>query len=385
MEKEQISQKIDWLDAERRKDRMQISTLENRIIELEGALDAAKKQITDLSGEISQINALSARMDKYDKMISDQHNELSKKIEVLEKETDARDSENTKILRAEIKGYDSQISAINKELTAFSDVKRTLQVQEMEDQRLSDVVDKVRKEINDLQQQEEEQTRIFRLLEDNHKQESKRITDLQGEVTAVRKRSDEIRSRVDVAEIGLQKTDNRLNDLIATENDRMDDQRAFMEKQAMKEVERDRVWREWNDRFDSLEKQSSVIDNQIQQFDTTHRSVKRTQEDVEAVSERVERRVNELMEMQRLNEDRFRQEWVTFKADDQKRWTNYTLSQEEAQSEINRKFDRLTERVTILEDSDQALHDTMSYTRELTDKRINTLLALVNDWASEID
>ncbi|NIP43433.1 MAG: hypothetical protein GWN00_25135, partial [Aliifodinibius sp.] len=137
MEKEQISQKIDWLDAERRKDRMQISTLENRIIELEGALDAAKKQITDLSGEISQINALSARMDKYDKMISDQHNELSKKIEVLEKETDARDSENTKILRAEIKGYDSQISAINKELTAFSDVKRTLQVQEMEDQRLS--------------------------------------------------------------------------------------------------------------------------------------------------------------------------------------------------------------------------------------------------------
>ncbi|NIP43434.1 MAG: hypothetical protein GWN00_25145, partial [Aliifodinibius sp.] len=128
-----------------------------------------------------------------------------------------------------------------------------------------------------------------------------------------------------------------------------------------------------------------MIDNQIQQFDTTHRSVKRTQEDVEAVSERVERRVNELMEMQRLNEDRFRQEWVTFKADDQKRWTNYTLSQEEAQSEINRKFDRLTERVTILEDSDQALHDTMSYTRELTDKRINTLLALVNDWASEID
>lgn len=385
MEKEQISQKIDWLDAERRKDRMQISTLENRIIELEGALDAAKKQITDLSSEISQINALSARMDKYDKMISDQHNEFSKKIDVLEKETEAKDSENTKILRAEIKGYDSQFSAINKELTEISEIKRTLQVQEMEDQRLSDVVDKIRKEINDLQQQEEEQTRIFRLLEDNHKQESKRITDLQGEVTAVRKRSDEIRSRVDVAEIGLQKTDNRLNDLVATESDRVDDQRAFMEKQAMKEVERDRVWREWNDRFDSLEKQSSLIDNQIQQFDTTHRSVKRTQEDVEAVSERVERRVNELMEMQRLNEDRFRQEWVTFRADDQKRWTNYTLSQEEAQSEINRKFDRLTERVTILEDSDQALHDTMSYTRELTDKRINTLLALVNDWAAEID
>ena len=32
-----------------------------------------------------------------------------------------------------------------------------------------------------------------------------------------------------------------------------------------------------------------------------------------------------------LTEERFRQEWVNFKADDQKRWTNYTLAQEEQQ------------------------------------------------------
>ena len=44
--------------------------------------------------------------------------------------------------------------------------------------------------------------------------------------------------------------------------------------------------------------------------------------------------------MTRLTEDRFRQEWVAFKADDQKRWTNYSLVQEEQSRELNRQFER---------------------------------------------
>ena len=43
------------------------------------------------------------------------------------------------------------------------------------------------------------------------------------------------------------------------------------------------------------------------------------------MKQRFDRRLNEITEMQRLVEERFRQEWVSFKADDQKRWTNYTL------------------------------------------------------------
>jgi hypothetical protein len=48
---------------------------------------------------------------------------------------------------------------------------------------------------------------------------------------------------------------------------------------------------------------------------------------------RFDRRINELTEMHRLTEERFRQEWISFKTDDQKRWTNYLLTQEEQQQE----------------------------------------------------
>ena len=47
--------------------------------------------------------------------------------------------------------------------------------------------------------------------------------------------------------------------------------------------------------------------------------------------------------LQRLAEERLRQEWVTFKADDQKRWTGYTLSQDEAIRELRQAVEEIVD------------------------------------------
>ncbi len=64
------------------------------------------------------------------------------------------------------------------------------------------------------------------------------------------------------------------------------------------------------------------------------RAVKRSQDSFDEITQKFDRRINEITEMSRINEDRFRQEWGSFKTDDQKRWTNYSLSQEEQFREI---------------------------------------------------
>jgi hypothetical protein len=96
----------------------------------------------------------------------------------------------------------------------------------------------------------------------------------------------------------------------------------------------------------------------------------------------VERRINEITEIQRLSEDRFRQEWVTFRADDQKRWTNYTLTQEEHRNEISRQAEKQVERITQLEDALQEEQDLFQQMDEGTGKRLQSLLALVHDWVT---
>ena len=82
--------------------------------------------------------------------------------------------------------------------------------------------------------------------------------------------------------------------------------------------------KDWNAGSVTVEKQSVDVENQLQSLDATYLTVKRTQEAVDDLMLRVERRINEVAEVQRLAEEQFRQEWTTFKADDQKRWTPTT-------------------------------------------------------------
>jgi flagellar motor component MotA len=123
----------------------------------------------------------------------------------------------------------------------------------------------------------------------------------------------------------------------------------------------------------------------MQSLEATHRAVKRSQEAFDDITQRFERRVNEITEMQRLTEERFRQEWVTFKADDQKRWTNYTLTQEEQQRENTRQFEKMIERLVTLEDSTQEVRDMLQEVVQETHARLQVLRAAFNETAEEFE
>jgi chromosome segregation ATPase len=271
---------------------------------------------------------------------------------------------------------------LRKELATMRDFKKDMQARVMEEIRLARLIEEVGKNLDDLRINEEEQSRTYRLIEDGRRQDVKRLTDLQGELTALRKRADEHRGRIDITDTSLRKLETRLNELLISERERSDSQAAFQEKQALLAVERDSIWKDWQIRFETIEKQSVDIENQLQSLDAAHLNIKRTQETVDDLIQRVERRINEVAEIQRLVEERFRQEWTTFKADDQKRWTNYTLSQDEQRSEFGRRFERINERVTYMEDGLQEIQDLLQYVNELNASNLQSLLSALSEFVA---
>ena len=156
-----------------------------------------------------------------------------------------------------------------------------------------------------------------------------------------------------------------------------------MERASLVQVERDRTWKEWQVRFEQIERSGTTLDTQLQSMDNTMRALKRSQDSFDEITQRFERRINEITEMQRLADERFRQEWVTFKADDQKRWTNYTLNQDEVHRESTRQFEKLVGRVTSLEDSSQMLTDAFHTSQAQTHDRLQGLLTAVHAWLEE--
>lgn len=385
MEIEQVKQKLDWLDNERRQDKTEISSLENRIVTLEGDLPTITTQIKELSGEITRLNSLLGRMDQYDEALMQNRIETKRNLDELEKKVLQRVDEGEKIRQVEIRALDERLTSVSKDVGQINELQKMLGNHTEEDIRLGREILEVRKSIDTLRRSDEEYVRSFRLLEDGRRQDSKRLTDLQGEVTALRKNMDDQRGRSELTSAALQKVDTRLNELNALETERREEQSKFLENQAMIQVQRERTWKEWETRFDIIETHASDVETNLQTLDATHRAIKRTQQIVEELNQLVERRMSEMTEIQRLSEERFRQEWVTFKADDQKRWTNYTLTQDEHRGEAARQYDKLVDRVTQIEDNIQELQDIIQLMSEQTEKRLQALLAIVSEWVSTFE
>jgi hypothetical protein len=160
-------------------------------------------------------------------------------------------------------------------------------------------------------------------------------------------------------------------------------QNTLIEKQALLQVERDRVWKEWEAQFAKINQSAEAFDTQLQSLDNVQRALKRTQASYEDINQRLERRINEITEMQRLTEDRFRQEWMTFKSEDAKRWTNYTLSQEEQLHDILQQIKLLVDRVTGLEDLATDLHEMQSYLTDEDQKHLQFLINTLNEWTED--
>ncbi len=382
MELEQIAKQVDWLDEERRKEKNRVASLEERMTALEGNIPPLAHQIKDLGGQITRLSAMLARMDTFDNALLQARVESRQQFEEQDKLIKKRDEEIEKLRRSDQRAVETALNDIRKELEQFPDIKRNLKQRADEEVRLGRLIDEVRTRLESIRRSEEEYTRTIRLFEDGRRQDSKKITDLTGETAALRKRVDDQAGRIELNTTATKKLETRINELSTVETERREAISSFLDSQNLREVERDRVWKEWQSRFQMIESQTADIESALQNLDATHRSIKRTQQSVEELTQKVERRINEITEIQRLAEERFRQEWVTFKADDQKRWTNYTLTLEEQRNEAQRQHEKLGEKVTLLEDTAQEIQDMIQQINENAEKQLQSLLALAHEWVT---
>ena len=382
MELEQLQKRLQWIEDDRRKEKDALAMLESRLTALEGSLAAPQQQVKELAGEVTRLSALVTRMDQFDAAMLQSRQDAKRAIDELAKDNKIRSDEAEKVRRVEFRSFETNLAELRKSLEVLPKFEKGLQVRSEDIAQVRRMVDELRAKIDSVRTEEQEYTRTFRLLEDGRRQDAKRIVDLQGEVTALRKRQDDQRGQTELLNNGQRKIEARLTELATVEAERREAMTSFLDKQALTQVERDRTWKEWQTRFETVEKQARDIESQILSLDATNREVKRSQTAVDELTQKVERRINEITEIQRLSEDRFRQEWVTFKADDQKRWTNFTLTQEELRGEISRQFDRLVERSTQMEDELQEVKDLLHLANEQAEKRLQSLLAMAHEWVT---
>jgi len=384
MEFEQIVKRLEWLDEERRKDRATVVKLEERLTTLETSINAVAQQIKDLSKDVGEISATAARLNQFNELLARQREDFNKALEEIEKRYQRREQETTKRVLQEFEPIRKELSEL-KQAFDLTPLQRELKAHQIEQMRLNDAINQLKPRFDEVMRTHEEVKIAQLALDENRRQDLKRIADLQGELSAVRKRIEEVRARIELNNDAFRNIENRINELLQSEAERKAAQTAFIEQQQLAQIERDRALKEGREQFEAFKKQAEALDAQVVAMDEMLRAAKRAQEAYTEMSAKLERRVNEISEMQRLAEDRLRQEWVSFKADDQKRWTGYSLSQEESMRELRKSLEQIEERITALDDLIQMLQDQLHQTADVTEQQLHEFMNVAHEWLTSYE
>ena len=124
MDFEQIAQRLDWLDNERRKDKLVISTLEERLTELEGDIRPVFQEIREMEEEINRIRSMLNRFEPIEASISKIRVDLTRMIEQVEKNQVEREREIEKNRLADIEALNQAIKVVRDGLDPIPLIKK---------------------------------------------------------------------------------------------------------------------------------------------------------------------------------------------------------------------------------------------------------------------
>ncbi|MBI3162079.1 MAG: hypothetical protein HYZ23_06200 [Chloroflexi bacterium] len=379
MEFEQIIKRLEWLDKQQRENQDTLTSLGGRLSSFETTVNAVSEQIKTLGKQIKEIAPVTKRIDLFEDNLAKQRNEFTKSIEENEKERVRAERESAKRIQSEFSDVNKAVLQL-KAATNLTEIKKQLKERGDEIQRALNNIADLNLRVDEVARGRDDMAHSFKAVEETRKNDLKRVADIQGEVTALRKRIDENRDKATVTADSVKNIESRFTDLIASELERKQAQAAFLEQQSLAQIDRDRAWKEWKEKYESFQKETAALDTHIQNMDEVMRGAKKAQESFSEINAKLERRINEVTEMQRLAEDRLRQEWVSFKTDDQKRWTGYSLSSEESFREIRKDLQKVDSRIAPLDDSLQVLQDQLHQTTDATEKELQELMNVAHEW-----
>jgi len=360
MDINQAARMIEWLDEERRRDKTTIATLEERLAQQQETMSALSKRLNSIESDQTVIRTQLTPSGREAEIIDQLRKEMQQLIEgveakrlTAERETDRRSELGRENVMRPVRELTDRLDKLERQTSDLP----TLQI---ERERLTDSVATLQQRADDLIKRLEEPDRRLSFLEEQRRQDARRLSEMQSEMPEIQKQIDSVRPKLTLLEDLALRTERRVQDVQNGDRERRDQIQQFIDQQTLLLQQRDQQIADLVKRFGE---QDSVMQRNIERFETwseAYRSMKKIVDDFERIGDRLERRINEVAEMQRLSEERFRQEWNDWTSDDQKRWKQFTISNDEVWRSHDKEFDRFVQKISELENMFPPIVDSLT-------------------------
>jgi chromosome segregation ATPase len=375
MNLEDLVSRLDSLEEHMRSLNKSLITANSRLNEVDEKANNFLGMVRDQKKDLERLNSVIMGMGKYDSTINQIRKDFNRNIEEIEAQRKHDDQIRTNMINKDIISVQSQFEGVKKEIK--NDYEKRLNVFIEENSRLVNRFNEIAEENKKNVISSEDLKVSIGVMQQDLRRTIKQVESIKIDQDLFRESQNDLRTKMDPIMDSLRNNESRLNDLVATESERRQNQLDFMQKQSELAGDRERKWAEWNqDIENSIQQVREILPElQKQQFAMAH-----TKEDFENVTQQFDRRIKEITEMYRLMEERYKKEWDTFKADAEKRWSNISLVLNDKQGGVSEKLLTLQERMTLVEDNNHEMQEALLLMSSEIQKGMQGIMKMVNGW-----
>ncbi|MCD6290960.1 MAG: hypothetical protein J7M34_10700 [Anaerolineae bacterium] len=362
MDTTQLSQMVTWLDEEHRKDRDEITKLQQQIEAQSTLIQEQARRIQDLEGRLASTQAQLTRFEQLEQSIEQLKSEVTLMIQHLEEGMLRSEREMERSRLSDREATTRTIAEIRKEISRIGRIEEELDVRKTEDQRLGELMMELRHQITALSKDLDERTRNIPYFVEQRNQDAKRIAQLQQETIELFKRIDAVTNRLPLLEANIQKASQAVEAVLPIPAELRHAQESFIEQVKLAQVDQERQLRDFHDEIMEHRDTIAAQQQRFRELTEAAEASKRAVQAIEQFQQAIQREQNQVAELQRLSEERQRKALDTFREEYEKRWQKEMLGwrqrwqqQEQLNQRLEAQFPPLVAQIKACQEHIQQL------------------------------
>ncbi len=385
MDTTQLTQMVNWLDEEFRRERAGITKLQQLVERQTGELSEQSRQIKDLEGRLANTQAQLAKFARLDETLQQFKNEVVLLLDKRDEQRRKAQRETERLRMAEREAQSKTMGEVRRELQPLSRHEEQLRLREAEDRRLGELLMSLRHEVTAMGKDFDERVRNLSYLTEQRAYDNKRIAGLQEENLTLLKRTEKQDSRLKSLEDRTQRHERHVQELLQFKTNLVREQTEWMESQRVAHERRKREMTQWREEVEAHRQEVSNLSDRMQEFNEAAEAGRQTMARMETFKEQLRRDQNQIAELQRLAEERQRRELEAWQGDDEKRWKKHELQWEHQWKEQYQRHNELMTPLAALEDEINALQQQLAGLWRLREVENAHRLAELQRWQSEFE
>ncbi len=374
----QANSAVEWLEEQRMKDRKLLAAMHEQLAALETAQRQLLARVAEFEADLQKARAAAVQSTKVPDLLDQLRGEIGQLLDGVEQRRSKAEREADKHRLQDRDLVNGQLADLLKRVEALRVVDELAARKEGE-MRLFQMAGDMRQRLDVVVRGDGERTAALASIQEQRRQDAKRMTDMYSELQQARRRVDELKARADVMQDVAVRSDARVGEMLGMETERHTKQAAWLEQQNLVQLERERGAREVQAALTASETLLREFSQRMDIYAESHREMQRTAQSFGDQTARLDRAVVEAREAQRLLTDRMLEEWNEFAAADQRKWNAHLLSRDEQWREhLNRHSVELA-RLAVVEQGARDAADLLRALQKTDQTRLKALLEIIHE------